>query len=54
MNYEGTCMETVYENCWTIHWNLLESNDGYLMITMVLGVEIDLVVPCMGIPNMTV
>jgi hypothetical protein len=54
MNYEGTCMETVYETCCTIYWNLLESNDGYLTVTTVLGVEIDLVVPYMGIPNMTV
>jgi hypothetical protein len=54
MNYEGTCMETVYETCCTTYWNLLEYNDGYMMVTTVLGVEIDLVVPNIGILNMTV
>jgi hypothetical protein len=47
-------METVHQSYRTIYWNLLESNDGDLMVTTVLGVEIDLVVPNIGIPNVTV
>jgi hypothetical protein len=47
MNYEGTCMEMVYETCCTIYWNLLESNDGGLMVTTVFNLEIVLVVPNM-------
>jgi hypothetical protein len=54
MNYEGTCVETVYERCCTIYWNLLESNDGGLTVTTVLNFEIVLVVPNMGILNVTV
>jgi hypothetical protein len=47
-------METVYETCSTIYWNLLESNEGGLTVTTVFHLEIDLVVPNMGIPNITV
>jgi hypothetical protein len=47
-------VETVYETCCTIYWNLWESNYVGLTVTMVLNFEIVLVVPNMGIPNMTV
>jgi hypothetical protein len=54
MNYEGTWVETVYETCCTIYWNLLEANDGYLMVTMVFNFEIGVIVPNRGIPKVTV
>jgi hypothetical protein len=47
-------VEKVYETCCTIYWKLLESNDGGLTVTTVLNLEIVLVVPDMGIPNVTV
>jgi hypothetical protein len=47
-------METVYETCCTIYWNLLKSNDSGLTVTTVSNFEIVLVVPDMGIPNVTV
>jgi hypothetical protein len=33
-------METVYETCCTIYWNLLESNDGGLTVTTVFHFKI--------------
>jgi hypothetical protein len=47
-------VETVYETSHTIYWNSLESNDGGLMVTTVFNLEIELVVPNMGIWNKTV
>jgi hypothetical protein len=47
-------VETVYETCCTMYWNLLDSNDGGVTVTTVLNFEIVLVVPNMGIPNVTV
>jgi hypothetical protein len=47
-------VETVYEICCTIYWNLLKSNDGGLTVTMVLNFEIGIIVPDMGIRNVTV
>jgi hypothetical protein len=47
-------VEMVYETCCTIYWNLLDSNDGGVTVTTVLNFEIVLVVPNMGIPNVTV
>jgi hypothetical protein len=47
-------VETVYETCCTIYWNLLEYNDGYLTVTTVFNLEIGIIVPDMGIRNVTV
>jgi hypothetical protein len=47
-------METVHQSYRTIYWKLLESNDGGLTVTTVLNFEIVLVVPNMGILNVTV
>jgi hypothetical protein len=33
-------METVYETCCTIYWNLLEYNDSGLTVTMVFHFKI--------------
>jgi hypothetical protein len=54
MNYEGSWLEMVYETFCTIYWNLLEANDSGLTVTMVSNFEIVLVVPNMGIQNLTV
>jgi hypothetical protein len=47
-------VETVYETCCTMYWNLLNSNDGGLTVITVLNLEIALVVLDMGILNVTV
>jgi hypothetical protein len=47
-------VERVYETCCTIYWNLSESNDGCVIVTMVFNFEIGIIVPNMGIRNVTI